>query len=180
MHRSFKPRVAGARRFGLTADQWITVLPVAMLILALLVLAFSSAGCTQQQVDKFVQRGSYITGGPTANPATQPSEAAALEAGRAIVQTIGVVYPPAWPFIAGAGALFGILGRVIGRKQTARKYNGYVGQIVEDIAAFKDPATPWPADLEKLLIDLGHAAAVLTEPAVGSSAVGSSAPPPAR
>lgn len=138
-----------------------------MLVIALSVLAMTSTGCTKEQVDSLVKTTKQIeftTGASNENPATQPSDRAALEVGRATLTAVGTIYPPAYPFIVAAGLIAGVVGRAFGRDKTAKRFSQYIDELVEDSAASYEPTVPFTPALQKLLVERGHAKFALPEP----------------
>lgn len=111
----------------------------------------------------------FAAGGPARveDATTQPSAAAALETTRGLVQTISAL-SPAVGQIAGlvalvAGAVGGIAGHFNGKRTQRKQAHTIVAEIVQDVAAFKDPTTPWTEDTRKLLETLGYTEAAAVE-----------------
>lgn len=140
-------------------------LSITFLILFLVAtcLAFAGGGCSADQVERAAQDVHYVAGGaaPAGEPSTQPS--AGHQTIRAAVQAASV-FSPAVGEIAGvvallSGAVAGIAGHFNGKRSGRKQAHTVIAEIVDDVAAFKDPAGQWTDKTRKLLEDLGYAEA---------------------
>jgi hypothetical protein len=134
---------------------------LASLVLSVASIIQSMTGCAG--VQHAAEDVRYVAGGapPSSQPTSQPStEQTALDVARGTVGIAGAVMPPVKEIASIvallAGAVAGIAGHLNGKRSGAKQTQTVVSEIIDDVAAFKQPNLPWTDATRKLLDDLGY------------------------
>jgi hypothetical protein len=122
-------------------------------IILLFVLLFAIVGCAA--VERFAQSVQHVAGG---QPTTQPTPA------ENALRGIGQAASAASPAVGGilnivalaAAAVAGVAGHFNGKRSERKNAHTVIAEIVGDVAAFKEPGTPWTDKTKKLLTSLGY------------------------
>jgi hypothetical protein len=137
----------------------------AALVLLVITGGVALIGCSADQVEHAAQDVTYMAGGAAPAGATQPT--AGQSAVRTTVQVASAVSPAVGQIAAAIGGISaivaGVAGFFRGKKAGQALLHPVITEIADDVAFYKDPATPWTEKTRDLLIKLGRIDAAFSE-----------------
>ena len=123
--------------------------------------------CTAEQLQQAAKDVHNVTSTEEPFSTTQPTDGhgAAVKAARTIVRGAAAASPPIGQIVSIVALLSSLVAGFAGHKIAKRSAHNVISEIVEDVATFKEPETPWTPQTAELLWKLGHELAASVDPA---------------